>query len=314
MGSVWKSSSKLPALLTLALLLAAGCRERDVPKPIIESWERQLIQKVNTDRRLKDTPSLKRIPALDSAAAKIAAAELSGNSNLEEILSGMDLSTALEAGAASMVFRGNRDNMPEEAYGEFADIDSFLIFEPVYNAVGIALKADGNFFGLAFVAALLADSAGGEIRPTITGDLMETELLEPYENRLFDRVNNARTDAGRGKLKLDLQLRALARAYAEKMLRRGFFDHEEPSGINLPERATGSNLEKFALWGENLASLANPEEPTLEAHRGLMDSPGHRRNILDSRFTHLGVGAASDGRWWIFVQLFGQKRGGSYDE
>ena len=54
--------------------------------------------------------------------------------------------------------------------------------------------------------------------------------------------------------------------------------------------------------------MLHPENPALEAHNGLMDSEGHRRNILDAGFTHIGIGGATDGKWWVFVQLFGRKR------
>ncbi len=57
----------------------------------------------------------------------------------------------------------------------------------------------------------------------------------------------------------------------------------------------------FILAGENLAVA-----PTISiAHKGLMDSPGHRENILRPQFHRVGIGAARGGRYGImFTQNF----------
>jgi uncharacterized protein YkwD len=44
----------------------------------------------------------------------------------------------------------------------------------------------------------------------------------------------------------------------------------------------------------------------------LMASPGHRQNILDPRYSHLGVGVAARGREVRATQVFGQLSGGAF--
>jgi len=53
--------------------------------------------------------------------------------------------------------------------------------------------------------------------------------------------------------------------------------------------------------GENLAGAIDVKT----AHNALMDSPGHKANILYSEFTEIGIGIVDGGRWGkIYVQLF----------
>jgi len=99
---------------------------------------------------------------------------------------------------------------------------------------------------------------------------------------------------------MDPELRLLARAYADEMFRRGFFAHDTPEGVDPFERMRDANI-RFGLAGENLA-LA----PTLDvAHNGLMNSPGHRANILKDGFRRVGIGVMDGGIYGkMFVQEF----------
>ena len=53
----------------------------------------------------------------------------------------------------------------------------------------------------------------------------------------------------------------------------------------------------FRLSGENIAFDQSVEG----AHQAFMDSPGHRRNVLDGDFTHVGIGIITDGRGSMYV-------------
>jgi uncharacterized protein YkwD len=92
----------------------------------------------------------------------------------------------------------------------------------------------------------------------------------------------------------------VARAYSKTMLQRGFFSHDTPEGQSPFDRMRVGGVD-FVVAGENLA-LA----PTVTlAHQGLMDSPGHRANILRPEFGRVGIGAAvADGRGRMFTQNF----------
>ena len=130
---------------------------------------------------------------------------------------------------------------------------------------------------------------------------VENPAIDPgSEERMFDLVNDERRKAGLRPLVRDPALDRAARAYAIQMLQRGYFSHETPEGQSPFDRMRAGGVD-FVVGGENLA-LA----PTvLLAHQGLMDSPGHRANILRPEFGRVGIGAAvADGRGRMFVQNF----------
>lgn len=107
-------------------------------------------------------------------------------------------------------------------------------------------------------------------------------------------LNRARVEAGLEPLVLDGPLRVLARAHSRDMYVRGYFAHETPEcrtsedaeGCADPfDRMHAAGID-FEVAGENLALAPGPDS----AHRGLMDSPGHRANILNPAFRRVGVG------------------------
>ena len=113
-------------------------------------------------------------------------------------------------------------------------------------------------------------------------------------------VNRERTSRGLVALEMDAELRLLARDHARDMFKRGYFSHVTPEGKDPFDRMRAANI-IFGLAGENLA-LA----PTLDmAHDGLMNSPGHRANILNGGFRKVGIGVLDGGIYGrMFVQEF----------
>jgi uncharacterized protein YkwD len=144
------------------------------------------------------------------------------------------------------------------------------------------------------------------IRPgsseTIPINVAQTELTvdETSEREMFAMVNRERRERGIGELVWDPAIVPVSRAHAEDMWMRGYFGHVSPDGKDVGHRLNEAGV-RFALAGENLA-LA----PTLQtAHTGLMNSEGHRRNILDSEFGRVGIGVVDNGVYGkMFVQVF----------
>lgn len=104
-------------------------------------------------------------------------------------------------------------------------------------------------------------------------------------------LNNERAAAGLAALRPGpAELRQPAIAYANDMVRRQFFGHVTPDGVQLLARLTSYTIS--AVWnvGENLAwgeaSMGTPAAIV----RAWMNSPGHRRNILDGSFKEIGIG------------------------
>lgn len=123
---------------------------------------------------------------------------------------------------------------------------------------------------------------------------------EQAEAQMFADVNRERTKRGLAALQADPQLLVLARSYAAKMFKEGYFSHYTPEGKSPFDRMTEAGV-TYTHAGENLA-LA-PSEPL--AHQGLMNSPGHRANILSPNYKKVGIGVMDGGIYGkMFVQEF----------
>lgn len=120
------------------------------------------------------------------------------------------------------------------------------------------------------------------------------------ENIMLDLVNKERTSRNLKALVFDERLRAIARAHSEDMFKRGYFSHYSPEGLTVADRASNAGLD-FLVIGENLAYA-----PSVElAHKGLMNSEGHRANILSEDYGKVGIGAIDGGVYGkMFTQVF----------
>ena len=113
-------------------------------------------------------------------------------------------------------------------------------------------------------------------------------------------VNQERAKRGFSVLTTDENLRSIARGYSADMLRRGYFSHYSPEGKSVADRLLEANID-FLVVGENLAYA-----PTIElAHKGLMNSEGHRANILSKEYSKVGIGVMDAGVYGrMFTQVF----------
>jgi uncharacterized protein YkwD len=110
------------------------------------------------------------------------------------------------------------------------------------------------------------------------------------EAKMLDLINGERIAAGLKPLAPDPELTEVARRHSADMFARGYFAHDTPEGRDPFHRMRDANV-RFLTAGENLA-LA----PTVQvAHIGLMNSPGHRANILNKDFGRVGIGIMDGG-------------------
>lgn len=118
--------------------------------------------------------------------------------------------------------------------------------------------------------------------------------------QLFVLINTERSDAGLAPLVPSSDATEVAEAWSQFMSDINDLAHND--GWFTTE--TRQRLGAGAL-GENVATNAD----IADAHRRLMNSPGHRANILDPRFTHVGIGAVKGptGAWWITEDFFQMK-------
>jgi len=104
------------------------------------------------------------------------------------------------------------------------------------------------------------------------------------ERQLFEALNRERTAHSLPALQWDDSLFKAARLHALRMLDLNQLEHQLPDEPNLEERLTAAGA-RFSVIAENIAIGPNPNT----IHSGWMNSPGHRKNILDSRFTSVGI-------------------------
>jgi uncharacterized protein YkwD len=121
---------------------------------------------------------------------------------------------------------------------------------------------------------------------------------EADEQGLFVLTNKERKERGLKELVWDPTIVPVARAHSEDMFRRSYFSHISPDGKSPFDRMSSGGVQ-YMLAGENLAYA-----PTVEiAHKGLMNSPGHRENILREEFGRIGIGVIDGG---IYGKMYTQ--------
>jgi uncharacterized protein YkwD len=109
-------------------------------------------------------------------------------------------------------------------------------------------------------------------------------------------VNQERTKRGLRPVKADPEMTRVARAHSIDMFARGYFSHYSPEKKDPFDRMRQAGV-KFLTAGENLA-LGR----TLKiCHEGLMNSPGHKANILNPSFGRLGIGIMDGGIYGLMI-------------
>ncbi|MDA8228174.1 MAG: CAP domain-containing protein [Desulfitobacterium hafniense] len=127
--------------------------------------------------------------------------------------------------------------------------------------------------------------------------------LTADEQLMIDMVNKERTAAGLKPLAADLRLVAVARAKANDMKVNNYFDHTSPTFGSPWAMMTKVGI-SYKWAGENIAG----NKSVAGAMSNWMNSAGHRANILDPKFTHIGVGMAYGSAYGnLYVQEFAQE-------
>jgi uncharacterized protein YkwD len=110
------------------------------------------------------------------------------------------------------------------------------------------------------------------------------------ERQLFEALNHERTAQGLPALQWDNALFKAARRHALLMLNLNRLEHQLPGESGLEGRLSEAGA-RFSVIAENIAIGPNPRI----IHAGWMNSPGHRKNILDPRLTSVGSGGERAG-------------------
>lgn len=115
----------------------------------------------------------------------------------------------------------------------------------------------------------------------------------------LELVNKERTSRHLAPLRLEAKLIRAAQSHADDMLRRNFYSHNSPEGKTVSDRYQAAGGNRWLLTAENIAKCTGCKSPVDEnyirqMHKGWMESPGHRANILRKGLTEFGYGWLSD--------------------
>jgi len=128
-----------------------------------------------------------------------------------------------------------------------------------------------------------------------------SESMSPGElawaQEVLDLVNQERARVQAQPVEWHAEATTAAYGHSIDMDARNFFAHDNPDGDGPGERLRAAGVD-WGSYGENIAVGQKTPQDVMAAW---MDSDGHRRNILDPRFTHLGIGVHTSyegGPWW----------------
>ncbi|WP_409304222.1 CAP domain-containing protein [Peribacillus sp. SCS-155] len=114
------------------------------------------------------------------------------------------------------------------------------------------------------------------------------QMKEGFEYQLFDVTNASRVNHNLPVLQWSPEVQVTARGHSADMAKNNYFNHTNQQGQSPFDRMEEDKL-VFTTAGENLAA---GQFSSIFAHEGLMNSLGHRKNILNDGFEYLGVGVA----------------------
>lgn len=132
------------------------------------------------------------------------------------------------------------------------------------------------------------------------GALAKAADYDPQvEQQMFQLVNAERVKRGIPELKWDDKLQQSARKHTQRLADNRTLSHQFSGEPNVQSRIAETGLH-FSASAENVASATNSED----LHVALMTSPGHRANILNPKYTAVGIGVVYSGDTYYATQNF----------
>jgi len=149
---------------------------------------------------------------------------------------------------------------------------------------------------------VIAASAALATAPAIGSSPTAEAATVSVQNQVIQLVNVQRAKAGCRALVLDARLSRAAQAHSVDMAKRRHFSHTSLDGRTFAQRIRAQGY-TGSIIGENIAAGHPTPKAVMDAW---MKSPGHRANILNCRFTAIGVGSAVGGPYrYYWTQDFG---------
>ncbi len=129
----------------------------------------------------------------------------------------------------------------------------------------------------------------------------QTNNVSETERRVVELTNAERRKQGLPDLQLDVKLSQVAREKSNDMQNKGYFSHTSPTYGSPFDMMRDFGI-SYQAAGENIAQGQKSPEEVVQAW---MNSEGHRKNIMNPEFTHIGVGHETTANHW--TQMFIKK-------
>lgn len=134
----------------------------------------------------------------------------------------------------------------------------------------------------------------------IAADRNDLRVSATAEAMIVALINRERVNANISPLQVNQSLVAVAENHSRYMFESRYFSHYDSEGHDASYRLNNAGV-SYRILGENLAYAPD----VTIAHNGLMESEGHRRNILDPQFRRIGIGIIESSIYGLmFTQLF----------
>ena len=161
------------------------------------------------------------------------------------------------------------------------EMDTFLL-ENVYVTIFYDVHENDTVTAIQIISDRLEKQ-----KPALYGNTSE-DLREGFEFQLFDLTNASRVHHKIPPVTWESTIRGTAYKHSLDMADQNYFSHTNLAGKSPFDRMTMDDI-NYSVAGEN---LAYGQSSSIFAHEGLMNSIGHRKNLLKRDFTFLGVGVA----------------------
>ena len=136
------------------------------------------------------------------------------------------------------------------------------------------------------------------IYPNQKLNIPNIDNVKNVEEEVLTLVNQERSKIGLKPLQMDWELSRVARMKSQDMAQKNYFSHQSPTYGSPFDMMKQFGI-SFKSAGENIASGQRTPQEVVNAW---MNSAGHRQNILNGNFTHIGVGYEPSGHHW--TQMF----------
>ena len=187
-----------------------------------------------------------------------------------------------------------KNEFNSSTFGDFVVKDPIRINNCLHNIFGDALSVTMDKLDF------LTVETGDEKRIDLGFTVSDFSINEKLENDMLELINKERILVGRKALVADEIARKTARKHGIDMFNKGYFSHINLEGGGPSDRMKEGGVE-FNFSGENLAL----SKDLASAHQGLMNSSGHKKNILHPFFHRVGIGVIDGGEYgMIFIQNF----------